>query len=171
LKKQLQYTTNSAILFLGGFSMDETHYSQRLRETIRILVRKLGLLEKDKAVCSGLTLTQSHVLVEVGRRTDMSLNDLAELMNLDKSTVSRVVEQLVKSKLLFRQAHPEDRRYVTLELTVQGKELFESTEERMKGYYDGVLEYLPADKHQQVIESLELLAQAVHGKCCGDIEK
>ncbi|MCE5284474.1 MAG: MarR family transcriptional regulator [Pelosinus sp.] len=151
--------------------MSDTNSSQRLRENIRMLVRKLGLLDKDEAVCSGLTLTQSHVLVEVGRKTDMSVNDLAELLNLDKSTVSRVVEQLVKNNLLLRKAHECDRRFVTLELTDQGSQLYKSTEARMKEYYAGVLECLPAETQQQVIESLELLVKAVHGKCCEDIKK
>lgn len=142
--------------------------SQRLRENIRILVRKLGLLEKDEAVCSGLSLTQCHVIVEVGRKKHMSVNELAELLNLDKSTVSRVVDQLVKNDFLLRRAHTEDRRYIMLELTLQGEELFQQTEERMEAYYDGVLDCLPEIKRQQVIESLELLGEALH---CNKAEK
>lgn len=147
--------------------MDTINSSQRLRENIRILVRKLGLLEKGEAVCSGLTLTQCHVIVEIGRNANLSVNELAQLLTLDKSTVSRVVEQLVNNKLLLRKSHPEDRRYVTLELTVQGKALFESTELRMAEYYQGVLASLPAEKRQQVIESLELLSTALRGNGCG----
>jgi DNA-binding MarR family transcriptional regulator len=101
----------------------------------------------------------------------MSVNELAELLDLDKSTVSRVVDQLVNSNLLLREAHAKDRRYVTLELTTEGKELFQSTEQRMEGYYAGVLDCLPEIKRQQVIESLELLSDALHGKCCEVIKK
>lgn len=141
--------------------MNDIDSSQRLRENIRILVRKLGLLEKGEAICSGLTLTQCHVIVEIGRKTHMSVNELAELLDLDKSTVSRVVEQLVNNNLLLRETHTKDRRFVTLDLTPDGKELFQSTEQRMEGYYAGVLDCLPESKRQQVIESLELLSDAL----------
>jgi DNA-binding MarR family transcriptional regulator len=123
-------------------------------------VRKLGLLEKDQSMCCGLTLTQSHALVEIGRQKHMSVNELAQLLDLDKSTVSKVVEQLVKKSLLLRKTQAADRRFVALELTDHGKELFESTESSMERYYSGILAALPAVKQQQVIESLELLSAA-----------
>jgi hypothetical protein len=34
----------------------------KLRETVRLLVRRLGILEKSEASCCGITLAQCHAL-------------------------------------------------------------------------------------------------------------
>lgn len=140
--------------------------SQRLRETTRLLIRKLGILERSEAVCCGITLTQCHAIIEIGRRKQISVNEVAESLNLDKSTVSRTVEQLVNHDILVRQPDLEDRRYVTLQLTAKGEELFRSIEQRMEAYFADILSCIPEEKREQVIESLHLFSEALHNKRC-----
>ena len=50
------------------------------------------------------------------------LTELAELLNLDLSVVSRQVRQLEDRGLVIRIADPDDRRAATLTLTAAGKE-------------------------------------------------
>jgi len=130
--------------------------SQRLRETTRLLIRKLGVLERSEAACCGITLTQRHVIVETGRKEQMSVNELAELLNLDKSTVSRTVDQLVTKSIMVRHPDLNDRRYVALKFTIKGEELFKNIEQRMETYFAEILDSISPDKQEQVIESLQL---------------
>ena len=81
-----------------------------LRELLRILVRKTGILERGEATCCSITISQCHALVEIGRKENISVNQLAELLGLDKSTVSRAVDKLVVDGTVLREEHPEDRR-------------------------------------------------------------
>jgi len=140
--------------------------SQRLRETTRLLIRKLGVLERSEAVCCGITLTQCHAIVETGRKEQISVNELSELLNLDKSTVSRTVEQLVHNDIMVREPDRNDRRYVTLQLTNKGRQLFRDIEQRMEAYFAEILAFIPEDKHEQVIESLQLFSEALHTRRC-----
>lgn len=48
-----------------------------LRELIRILLRNLGMLEKSDTSRCGVTITQCHAIVEIGRNGKISLVDLA----------------------------------------------------------------------------------------------
>jgi DNA-binding MarR family transcriptional regulator len=138
-----------------------------LRELLRILVRNLGLLEKSEASCCGTTIAQCHAIVEIGRENGVSLNELADILGLDKSTMSRTINNLVEGNLVVREIHPEDRRYVTIELTEKGKETFKSIENTMELYYKEILNSIPENKREQVIESLQLLTDAVkQNKCC-----
>lgn len=138
-----------------------------LRELIRILVRNLGILEKGEATCCGTTISQCHAIVEIGRTKQISLNELADLLGLDKSTMSRTINNLVENNLVIRETHAEDRRYVTIELTENGKEVYKSIENSMGIYYKQILESIPEDKREQVLESLKLLTDAVkENKCC-----
>jgi DNA-binding MarR family transcriptional regulator len=141
--------------------------SENLRELIRILVRNLDVLEKGDASCCGVTLTQCHAIVEIGRMEKVSLIDLAELLGLDKSTMSRTINNLVEGSLVNRDLDVENRRYVSIQLTNKGIEVFNNIEESMATYYSSIFSSIPENKRSQVLESLKLLTTAVkENKCC-----
>jgi DNA-binding MarR family transcriptional regulator len=130
-------------------------------------MRRLGVLEKSEASCCGITLGQCHALIEIGRAGEISLNELAELLNVDNSTMSRTVNNLVSNELIERVINPEDRRYVKITLTEKGGQKFKEIEENMESYFKHILEAIPEDKHQQVVESLRLLMVAIKkANCC-----
>lgn len=138
-----------------------------LRELIRLLVRNLGILEKSEASCCGTTISQCHAIVEVGRTEEASLNELAELLGLDKSTMSRTINNLVDSGLAQRELHPEDRRYISIKLTDEGQGIYKNIETSQDEYYKNIFEAIPEEKRDQVLESLKLLTEAVKkNKCC-----
>ena len=143
------------------------HEHSDLRELVRVLVRHLGILEKSDAMCCGVSLAQCHAIVEIGRKGTINLNDLAELLGVDKSTMSRTINNLVESGLAARETDGGDRRYVAIRLTEDGFKFFENTESGMERYFQDVLERIPEEKRGQVLESLALLTAAVgHGSCC-----
>jgi DNA-binding MarR family transcriptional regulator len=131
-----------------------------------LLTRKLGLLEKSEASCCGVTLSQCHAIVEIGRAGSISVNDLANILGLDKSTMSRAINNLVELDLVTREAVPDNRRLLSIGLTTKGRTLFSEIESSMEQYYHDVYSALPADKRTQVIESLELLVRTIPGQCC-----
>lgn len=152
---------------MWGDFMNTTIDSNSLRELIRTLVRNLGVLEKDEMPCCGVTLGQCHAIVEIGRAKDISLNHLAELLNLDKSTMSRTVNNLVHQGLAERKIDTNDRRYIKIQLTRAGNEVFNNIEKNMENYYHEIFKSLPVGKSEQVIESLNLLIMAIKkNKCC-----
>ena len=152
----------------GNFIVPDTYTDAApLRELLRILVRKTGILERGEATCCSITLSQCHALVEIGRQANLSVNQLAELLGLDKSTVSRAVDKLVGDGTVLREEHPEDRRYATLRLTEDGRQLFDTIESRMTAYFHEVIQSIPEEKRPQVLESLQYLTAALQGpRCC-----
>ncbi len=147
--------------------MENLTGSKKLRETIRLLERKLGMLDDIQSACCGITFTQCHAIVEIGRVGTLSLNDLADILELDKSTMSRTINNLVNDGLVFRDLDTEDRRFVRIGLTPSGQKIFEGIEETMKLYFDKVYGSLPGNKREQVLESLDLLLNALdEHECC-----
>lgn len=140
---------------------------KELRELIRMLERKLGVLEMSEVSCCGVTFAQCHAIVEIGRTGSISLIDLSEALNLDNSTMSRTVNNLVVAGLVERQTDPKDRRYVTIHLTGKGKEVFDTIEGSMQAYFKKIYEGIPEEKRAQVLDSLKILLEAI-GKsgCC-----
>ncbi|WP_033166253.1 MarR family transcriptional regulator [Clostridium sp. KNHs205] len=145
----------------------ENQGNNTLRELLRILVRDLGILEKSDASCCGISIAQCHAIVEIGRRGKITLVELADLLGLDKSTMSRTINNLVEADLVLRELDTENRRYVIIQLTDNGRTVFKNTEENMNSYFQSVFRTIPEDKRNQVLESLQLLASAVEAsRCC-----
>lgn len=141
---------------------------QRLRDIVRLLVRRLGILERSEASCCGVTMAQCHALYELRGTEKISLNDLAESLRLDKSTVSRSVDNLVGSGLVVRETDPGDRRCVTLRLSDDGHRVLADIDKGMDAFFADIVDKLPAETRGQVLDSLALLAEAaMNPQCCG----
>jgi len=106
-------------------------------------------------------MSQCHALVEIGRAKSISLIRLSELLNLDNSTMSRTVNNLVNKGLSERELDPNDRRYVTIKLTESGIKAFNEIEDDMNRYYENVFGKIPSEKREQVLESMDILLKAI----------
>ncbi|MBP2667529.1 MAG: transcriptional regulator, MarR family [Firmicutes bacterium] len=147
--------------------MKSIEQTQLLRENLRVLVRKLGVLERGEASCCGITLSQRYTIVEIGRAGRMPVNKLIEVLGVDKSTVSKSVEKLVKIGIMVRENDSEDRRSIILHLSDQGQTLFKEIERRATAYFEEVVVEIPDDQREQIIEGLQYLTQALKtSRCC-----
>lgn len=135
-----------------------------LRELLRRMVRDLGILEKNDTPCCGVTLSQCHTIVEIGRKEEISLGDLSDIMGLDKSTMSRTINNLVTSDLVARDLDAENRRYVKIQLTEKGRSVCCNIEENMDAYYLEIFNAIPVEKRASVLESLKILGEAIVGQ-------
>lgn len=147
--------------------MNNLNNSHMLRQLIVYIVRNLSLLDRSEASCCQLTLAQCNAIVEIGRAEEIYLNKLAEVLRLDKSTMSRTVDNLVKQNYVIREVDEENRRFIKIKLSEKGKQLFTATEEKMEHYYKNIYEAIDEDKREQVLESLDILLQALkRNNCC-----
>lgn len=130
------------------------------RENTRRLEMNLGSINRTDCCCCGISDTQCFVLVEIGRRANISIKELAQILRLDKSGISRTVDELVRKEFVVRMPSKEDRRYVVLNLTDKGFEKFNRIENDMDLRFKSILERIPKDKRSQVIEALSLYNEA-----------
>lgn len=139
-----------------------------IREVLQLLVRRFGLLQKDGAQCCGLSVVQSHIIYELFKRPNISLNDLSQLLSVDTSTLSRQVNHLVELDMIHRHPDPKDRRYITLSLTDKGESQHQEIANLMEDYILNLFKMVPEEKHAQVLESLQLISDAMSKSpnCC-----
>ncbi len=140
------------------------------REKLRQLLREMGWQFKNDAICCGVTVAQCHALLEIEKEGAISLRDLAEVLGLDISTLSRTIDNMVQTGLVARRANPEDRRYVAISLTEKGMEITGTIDRTYNDYFAAVFQKIPPHKRDQVIESIYLLADALgdinSNSCC-----
>ena len=142
---------------------------QYFREKLRQLERRLGWVMKSDVQCCGISMAQCHALIEIGKKERISNVELAGILGLDTSTLSRTIDNMVKAGLVDRELNPEDRRYVALTLTQNGKTTYDFIEESNNTFINNLFARIPPEKHAQVIESFQLLveaAQACSETCC-----
>lgn len=72
----------------------------------------------------GMSLSDGRCLATIGSFGPLSVNELAEHSNLNKSQASRGAQALVDQGLVDKVDHPGDGRGVLLELTPAGRRLW-----------------------------------------------
>jgi DNA-binding MarR family transcriptional regulator len=111
-------------------------------------------------------MAQCHALVEIGRAKGISLVELSGMIGLDTSTMSRTVNNLVTKKMAKRELDPNDRRYVTIQLTPAGDTHFREIESSMESYFGKIYEAIPETDRAQVNKSLAILLKAIDDSDC-----
>jgi DNA-binding MarR family transcriptional regulator len=71
---------------------------------------------------AGLTIPKWRALAVIRRLGDCAMSELAQLSAVDRTTLTRTVDQLVKDGLVERKASAADRRLILLSLTPKGLE-------------------------------------------------
>ncbi|MEW6725974.1 MAG: MarR family winged helix-turn-helix transcriptional regulator [Bacillota bacterium] len=135
---------------------------ENIREMFQMIVRRFGLLQREGAQCCGISLAHSHILYEINKSPGITVNELAAVLGLDKSTTSRHVQALTGEGLVEGRPSEEDRRYLNLVLTEKGRELQSRIAVQMAGFIREILEFIPQDKRDEVVRSIGLLSKAMH---------
>ena len=139
---------------------------ERSSDLLNDLIRNLGLLQKESAQCCGITTVQRHIIYEIGRRPGIILNDLAQKLGLEKSTISRHVQGLIEAGVVKSLHAIEDKRYLNLNLTEQGLLINQSITNSLAGYVTDIFNHIPEERRDQVNESLLIRAIAKSPECC-----
>lgn len=141
--------------------MDDSTYASRLRELLKMLVRGMGVLDREDAACCGITLSQCHALGEVAGEEGLTPGELAARLRVDPSAVTRITDALVQGGLLRRESDPEDRRHVRLYLTSEGRSLWDGVQSVIMERATALARRIPQDERSAVLAALERLVEAL----------
>ena len=144
---------------------------RNFRSALRRFERVLSRQMEECHCCSGLTLAQCHLLIELEDEGPIHIQGLADRMRLDKSTISRTVDGLARIGLVDREPDSEDRRFSLVRLTGQGAAICASIHRVNDEYFMRVFEGIPEARHAEVVRSLAVLAKAMQntpGPLLGD---
>ncbi|RUL52122.1 MarR family winged helix-turn-helix transcriptional regulator [Lysinibacillus antri] len=135
-----------------------------LRNTVQKFVRLFGLLEQNVTPC-GFNLSPSQVfaLQELENKT-LTIGELAELLFLERSTVSRLVDSLVKGGFVNRLLNEANRREVLVSLTEKGGSSLKQVREQSIQYYVSILNGVSEDCQHQILSGLKLFNDVLSKK-------
>jgi DNA-binding MarR family transcriptional regulator len=93
-----------------------------LVRALRRLSRATERLESQAMAGAGLPRAQAHALLAVASMARPAMTMLARELDLAPSTVTRLLDPLVRRGLVRRGSAPDDRRVVVLDLTAAGRQ-------------------------------------------------
>ena len=106
---------------------------------------------------SDISIPQFRSLGFIQRNPDSSLSNLAEYLGLTLPSVSKLVDGLVKQKLVTRQESAVDRRRLTLVLTQSGASIVNSSRAGAQANLAQKLSCLSEDELETISKAMQLL--------------
>lgn len=106
-----------------------------------------SLLNMDRS----LAKSDALALLVVHRRSESTMSELAADLGAPLSTVTGIVQRLVRRGLLSRTRSPHDRRAYLLTITEQGQAIAVELQNEIVGIFQSIQKLLTPEELQQLI--------------------
>ncbi|MEJ7704407.1 MAG: MarR family transcriptional regulator [Geodermatophilaceae bacterium] len=135
-----------------------------LQDRLVGFIRAFGLHQPEATPCGQpIPVSEAHALSELAGAT-LGQFELGRRLRLEKSTVSRLVGQLVGRGWVQRNVSPDDARAVLLTLTSSGQEAAENLAAARRQKFDHLMAAIPDTQLAEVLSALDVLTEALHAQ-------
>ncbi len=117
--------------------------------------------------CHGISASQCYALGALVGRGDLTMGELACYLSLNVSSVTRLVDSLVRSGFAKRAQDPGDRRVWRVRSSKKGAALYARIRSEIVAEYVEVLRGVPATSRSDVIEAIARLHGAFEKRQVG----
>jgi DNA-binding MarR family transcriptional regulator len=137
--------------------------AQRVLNAFRNLVKMLRIADRAAVQRYGVGSAQIFVLHELSRTSPLSVNELAERTMTDQSTVSVVVDKLVKKGFVERARSTADARRAELGLTTKGRQIVKKLPPPIQHLLIDGVRALPAARARTLANMLDEIVKSAGG--------
>lgn len=103
---------------------------------------------------TGLTALHSVILVNIYRHPGLNQNELAEMISIEKATVSRILISLEPQKYIIRKPDETDHRFNKLYVTELGEEKVKESLAIQINIWQDVLKDMPQTDREDLMNRL-----------------
>jgi MarR family transcriptional regulator for hemolysin len=121
------------------------------------VARMLRTYADQRARQLGISRAQWVVLMRLDRSEGLKQSELAEILDLQPISLTRLLDRLADNGLIERRPDPNDRRANQLYLTPAARPLLEQLVELGRDLMDDVLAGLDAKAHERLLSDLQLM--------------
>jgi DNA-binding MarR family transcriptional regulator len=130
-------------------------------EQIVDLVKKYQFRDRDQVLNCGISVSQCYILETLHTHGALTVGEIAKKMYLSISTVTRVVDQLVKKKYVVREEGSKDHRVHFTKLTATGEKIYQQSWQNIFQSEKMILENFEPENRAMLIDFLKKLNAAV----------
>lgn len=140
--------------------------ARELQTSIHAFIRCFGLLVTKQTPCGQpVSPSVAHALIALLDREAVGAatyqHELAELLGLDRSSITRLCSRLEADGRLKQEAAPDDARTRLLRLTVSGQRMASNIQAASLERFTRIVDAVPAAKRQPLLDALKVLTAAV----------
>jgi DNA-binding MarR family transcriptional regulator len=136
---------------------------QEFHQGLMMVVRGLGLHRADATPCGfPVSLAEACAMVELTHHEPISQRELCDALNLEKSTISRLVLDLERRGWVERERAEHDARVQLLKRTEAGVRAAEQIVQARNVRFGSLLYRIAPDQREQVVKAMKILAEVLH---------
>ena len=143
--------------------------SREMLSLISELSRAVRCCRKEAVLCENVTFTQFFILDRISEGGRLRLSDLHEILSVDKSTTTRLVQPLIREGLVIREKSNRDSRAVNLRLTEEGESVRHKVWACLAEFVEGIRMAIPEEKRTEVYEAVKIFLNAMQNACNGGV--
>lgn len=148
----------------AGRAVNVTRIDHALQEMRRVVLRPPTSAVPMPALGRPVDLSKvlaCEALAELSVAGQVTISDLAAALQLERSTVSRLIAEAEDEGLVTRGSDPGDRRRVTLELSAHGRSVVTFVQGLRIGYLDHATAVFDADDLARLADLLTRLTDSM----------
>jgi len=143
--------------YKGKRVMPPLPVNREIAFTIMDVARMLKTYADQRARCFGISRAQWAVLVRIERSEGLKQSELAEILDLQPISLTRLLDRLADNGLIERRPDPHDRRANRLYLTPAAKPLLAELADLGQDMMGAVLEGLDDKTNSRLLRDLALI--------------
>lgn len=134
---------------------------QELHRYLELVVKQSEMIIPPLVNIDGIELTRQELksIKYINQQPKCMMRDIANYLLLDPSSVTWIINKLIKKRIAHRHRSKDDRRIVVIELSELGKKIVQKYQE-MVGTDEASLYSVLSDQEQEIL--LLLLKKIVH---------
>lgn len=134
--------------------MPKMPVSREIAFIIKDVSRMLGTYADQQGRTLGISRAQWTVLVRLERTEGLKQSELAEILDLQPISLTRLLDRLAENRLIERRADPNDRRVNRLYLRPAARPLLEQLATLGESLMATVLKGIDADSMERMLRDL-----------------
>lgn len=139
----------------------QLYASMKQQETIDYHLKIVwqNIANKYNQLASEFGITQSigYLLINIDEKEGTTVSEVAALLGLKSTSLSRILTNLEKEDLIYKEGHQTDKRSVKLFLTEKGREKRHLARVVVRKFNDYLNAHLPEKERLQLVEALKTI--------------
>ena len=137
--------------------MPQIPLSREIGVSLNDVARMLRTFADQKARQFGISRAQWIVLMRLDRSEGLKQSELAEMLDLQPISLTRLLDRLAESGLIERRPDPHDRRANRLYLTSAARPLLKQLAALGEGLMETVLQNVDAASQERLLRDLGIM--------------
>jgi len=134
-----------------------TNHAQKLQELITRLQVVLSEIDYTQKACLQAGRMECMLLNHLYQtKTPANMNELARVLNVSHSRVTRIMDNLVNKNLVIRKPSDEDRRCWYAIITDKGKKLAENSRQTVLDHQKKIMSMLSEKEVEDIFNALKI---------------